>query len=391
MYLTADELQNAALDLPAKYRIALSEQNCPYLIEGGTEAMGDAMALILEQELNETLPYPSGHSGDVLRSRFRCFQLDSVVEILDNYLAVSVSISCEKLRNVRLDFRDWYAHEVRRIFADEKGTTFCFEDLEGELQSLFSRSPLTEPCGLTLELNAIQSSKHAKVERGELTVQRNAAIPRDLRRVIPEPIVVVILINGQPVRALLDTGSLADFMSAKLAHQLKAETFELAKPMPLHLAVQGSRAKINYGCIALVEYQNIKAKRYFDIINLLNYDVILGTPFFFQHKVLTGFNPTKVVIGSSSPLPIEGKQARVLESRAAEVFANRVEAARKLLSEYAAPICKEASDSPLPPLRAINHTIPLKDESKIYSWRPSKCPDALRDLWREKRDAYLKS
>src|ERR1700728_2012263 len=42
-------------------------------------------------------------------------------------------------------------------------------------------------------------------------------------------------------------------------------------------------------------------------------------------------------------------------------------------------------------MRAINHTIPLIDEKKIYSWRPSKCPDALKDLWRAKRDAYLKT
>ena len=117
-----------------------------------------------------------------------------------------------------------------------------------------------------------------------------------------------------PARALLDTGSLSDFMSAKLAHQLSVETFELAKPMPLQLAVQGSRAKINYGFMAQLEYQEISSKRYFNIINLLNYDIILGTPFFFQHQVLAGFNPVKVIIGSSTPLPVEGKQARVLES-----------------------------------------------------------------------------
>lgn len=45
----------------------------------------------------------------------------------------------------------------------------------------------------------------------------------------------------------------------------------------------------------------------------------------------------------------------------------------------------------MPPLRIINHTIPLKDEAKVYAWRPSKCPDAMRDIWVEKRDAYLRS
>ena len=75
----------------------------------------------------------------------------------------------------------------------------------------------------------------------------------------------------------------------------------------------------------------------------------------------------------------------------AEVFADHLEAARRELREYAAPICMDVSDSLLPPLQTINHTIPLKDETKTYSWRPSKCPDALRHLWTEKRDAYLKS
>ena len=159
----------------------------------------------------------------------------------------------------------------------------------------------------------------------------------------------------------------------------------------MHLAVRGSRAKINFGCRATLEYQLIKENRYFDVINLLNYDIILGTPFLFQHRVSFGFNPTAVAIGSASTLPIEGKQVRVLQSHTAEVLEDRLETARRQLREYAEPICKEASDSPLPPLRAINHRIPLIDESKVYSWRPSKCPDAHRASWVEKRDAYLKS
>ncbi len=42
-------------------------------------------------------------------------------------------------------------------------------------------------------------------------------------------------------------------------------------------------------------------------------------------------------------------------------------------------------------MRAINHSIPLMDENKIYSWRPSKCPEALKPAWRAKKDAYLGS
>ena len=48
-------------------------------------------------------------------------------------------------------------------------------------------------------------------------------------------------------------------------------------------------------------------------------------------------------------------------------------------------------ETDLPPFRAINHTIPLIDKSKIYPWRPSKCPEIFRTQWAEKRDAYLRS
>jgi len=216
-------------------------------------------------------------------------------------------------------------------------------------------------------------------------------VAQKTRRLIPEPIVVVVNINGHPARALLDSGSLSDFMSSKLAHQLHVKTFELEKPVPVHLAVQGSRAKINLGCTAEIQYQSVRETRYFDIINLLNYDLILGTPFWFQHQVTVSVNPASVYVGSAASLPIEGKRVRILESRAADIFEDHLERARDHLREYAAPICVSASDTPLPPLRVINHTIPLKDESKIYHWRPSKCPDPLRDAWNEKRDAYLRS
>jgi len=61
------------------------------------------------------------------------------------------------------------------------------------------------------------------------------------------------------------------------------------------------------------------------------------------------------------------------------------------MRKLAQPLCSQAGATVLPPLRAINHSIPLIDESKIYPWRPSKCPEALRHLWIEKKNSYLKS
>ena len=121
------------------------------------------------------------------------------------------------------------------------------------------------------------------------------------------------------------------------------------------------------GCKAEISYQSIKESRYFDIINLLNYDLILGTPFIYQHRVVMGLNPTTLVVGTSESEPIEGKRVRKIASRATEVYEDRLEDVRRHLCEYAAPICQEAGNTPLPPLRDINHTIPLKDPSKVYS------------------------
>ncbi|KZT21630.1 hypothetical protein NEOLEDRAFT_1073350, partial [Neolentinus lepideus HHB14362 ss-1] len=222
-------------------------------------------------------------------------------------------------------------------------------------------------------------------------LERNAARMKDFTRVLPKPLVVVVQINGAPVRALLDSGSLADFVSTTLVDQLHLKTDILVKPLSVQLAVTGSRSKVNHSVSAQLQYQSIDETRRFDVINLDNYDVILGTPFLFQHKVLLGFNPSQIAIGSAPALPIQGDQATTLSSLAADLLEDHLEILRRELQDYARDICKEASETPLPPLRAVNHSIPLIDETKVYAWRPSRCPDALKPLWQEKCDAYIRN
>jgi hypothetical protein len=197
--------------------------------------------------------------------------------------------------------------------------------------------------------------------------------------------VVVVHINGCPAWALIDMGSLADFMSSTLADQLKIKRITLEKPLTIQLAVQGSRSKVNFGAKAMMSYQHIKEERFFDIINLQDYDLILGTPFLFQHQVSVGLNPPRVVVGSDKALPVKGKQVSVIESRAAATVEEDLEQARQQLQEWAKPLCTKASQTGLPPLRAINHTIPLIDPNQVYKWQPSRCPEPLRPQWGEKQ------
>ena len=45
----------------------------------------------------------------------------------------------------------------------------------------------------------------------------------------------------------------------------------------------------------------------------------------------------------------------------------------------------------LPPLREINHQIPLVDDKKKYNYHLPKCPDSMRKPLTEKIDTYCKA
>ncbi|KAJ8456367.1 hypothetical protein ONZ51_g12171 [Trametes cubensis] len=237
-----------------------------------------------------------------------------------------------------------------------------------------------------------RKSKTAEVPSNAVpAIERNTMRPKDSTRKAPMPIVVSVTVNGHRARALLDTGCMADFISTTLVDQLKIPTVVLEKQLPVQLAVQGSRSKINRVCSIDFTYQEIGCKRRFDVANLENYDLILRTPFIFQHKVAVGLNPSRVVVGSNEPTEMEGEDVAVILSAAAELLENELDKLRDQLKREAADLCQDGAAADLPPLRAINHSIPLIDESKVYSWRPSKCPDALKPMWQKKKAAYLAS
>ena len=124
-------------------------------------------------------------------------------------------------------------------------------------------------------------------------------------------------------------------MSSNLADQLNVSREELESPMVLQLAVQGSRSKVNTRAKVKIEYQSISEDRYFDIININSYDLILGTPFLHQHQICIGLNPARVVVGSDVSQPIrQGPDTRLM-SMSLQTESDEIEAARELLMRYA--------------------------------------------------------
>ena len=143
---------------------------------------------------------------------------------------------------------------------------------------------------------------------------------KDKTHRLPEPIVIEIKVNSQPIRALLDTGSMADFISTTIVDQLWLPKDVYKKPLPVQLMVHGSRSKINCGTTVNVQYQMINCDWTFDVINLDNYDTILGTPFMYQHQVAIGFNPSCVIVGSSKPTEMKGPEVMTISSVAADLL-----------------------------------------------------------------------
>lgn len=180
-------------------------------------------------------------------------------------------------------------------------------------------------------------------------MQRNAALVKSAGRAVPKPVVITVKINKHPACALLDLGSLGDFVSTTLADQLKLKRENLDIPLGLQLAVQGSQSKINSQTKVRFQYLEVDEAHHFDIINLSHYDVILGTPWLFQQSVCLGLNPAHILIGSDAALPIKGSSTSSMASRAMTISESAIDTAHEELIAYAEPLCKVASKTGLPP------------------------------------------
>ena len=102
--------------------------------------------------------------------------------------------------------------------------------------------------------------------------------------------------------------------------------------------MQGSRSKINALVNVQLTYQGIDEMRQLDVANLNDYNIILGTPWIYQHQVCISLNPAHILIGSDNTLPIVAdNNSRSLLNAVSPNF--DVIAAREELMAYAEPLC----------------------------------------------------
>ncbi len=94
---------------------------------------------------------------------------------------------------------------------------------------------------------------------------------------MPRTIIIPVLINGKPIKALVDSVSMTDIISTMLLDQVQLKRIELDKPLQLQLVISGSWSTIKFGTCAQFQYQDIDEEHYFNIANISGYDVILDT------------------------------------------------------------------------------------------------------------------
>jgi hypothetical protein len=105
----------------------------------------------------------------------------------------------------------------------------------------------------------------------------------------------------------------------------------------------------------------------------------------------TGVHPPTSVIRTAVLQQIFGEDVAKISSMAADVVEDELVKLCEQLQHEAIDLCVTAEDTPLPPPQVINHKVPIVDESKTYTFRPSQCTEALKPLGRAKHDKYLQS
>ncbi|KAF8233778.1 hypothetical protein L208DRAFT_1225614, partial [Tricholoma matsutake] len=190
---------------------------------------------------------------------------------------------------------------------------------------------------------------------------------------------------------LLNSGCRSDLISPEFAMSVNLKAHKLEEPVPLQLGTVGSCSKINFRLFTDFEIGEVKNNHYFDVVNINRYDAILGTVFMRKHGIVLDFERDKVCVDDLNNILFA----------ICEELGNKVKGKGPLskkdlpcLREEWKQSCQDILNGvpdKLPPLRDINHHIPLVHEKKKYNYYHPKCPDSMRKPLTEKIARYCKA
>ncbi|KAF8126104.1 hypothetical protein K438DRAFT_1454354, partial [Mycena galopus ATCC 62051] len=173
------------------------------------------------------------------------------------------------------------------------------------------------------------------------------------------------------------------------ARVVNLTVFPIETAITLQLGTAGSRSMINYGTKARVAYGSIASDEYMDIVNLDRFDMIIGTIFMRKHKVALDFESNTIKIGGKIAPTLSAMEERAEEGK---VIYTEKDIPR-LIERWMDLSVDIMSGVPekMPPMRAVNHRIPLVDEKKVYNYHLPRCPDAMKEQLIEKINKYVRA
>jgi hypothetical protein len=122
--------------------------------------------------------------------------------------------------DVRAEWVIEHMMSAKKLPIEERGERFQDRRLTGFHTLMLGMTRLP---GNTEKIKRRGSKRRQSQPEGVQSVERTSLRIKDRTRRLPEPIVVNVKINGNNVRALLDTGSMADFLSTTIVDQLKLD------------------------------------------------------------------------------------------------------------------------------------------------------------------------
>jgi len=102
-------------------------------------------------------------------------------------------------------------------------------------------------------------------------------------------LVAEVEINGVKAFTLFDSGSTTNSITAEFAFATKAKQITLEDQVILQLGCVGSRSKISHGTKVPINLCGIQDQIYLDLVNIDQYDCIIGTPFMNTYGVCLDF------------------------------------------------------------------------------------------------------
>ncbi|KAF8218887.1 hypothetical protein L208DRAFT_1185467, partial [Tricholoma matsutake] len=174
---------------------------------------------------------------------------------------------------------------------------------------------------------------------------------------------------------LLDSGCTSDSIAPEFAMSANLKAHELEEPVPLQLGTVGSHSKINFGLFTDFEIGEIKNTHHFDVVNIDRYDAILGTVFMRKHGIVLDFERDKVRVDDLNNVLFAICEDLADKAKSRGPLSKKdLPRLREEWKQSCQDILNGVPDK-LPPLREINHHIPLVDEKKKYNYYLPKCPD----------------